>query len=224
MQKETAPQFTVAKSLKPSGQDDVKYVRFECRSITPLFMDPMTPPVVFSTLVQGKRPPADKTTPLRERCEEKLYRSADGDVGLPAEVLFACLEAGSRSIKVGRKALGTKESSELGSILKILDPFVAFPEDSREWVEDCRRGMGKTGIANGICRPRFDTWRFTFTVEANLGQIDGLQLQHIVDLVDRAGRQKGVGAFRKRYGRFMVAKAELLEVAKEQTLEGNGEA
>lgn len=202
----------VTKTLAPSAQDDVQYVRLHCEAITSLLMSPMSNEKVFDILVRGARPSPDKTTPLRERCEANLYRGPNGEIGLPQEVLFACLEAGSPNVKVGRKKLGTAKVSEVGSILKILEPFIAFPEDSQQWEADCRRGQGKTGDATGICRPRFDDWKFTFTLQVNLGQFPGLSLQHIVDLVDTAGRQKGVASFRKRYGRFGVVRAEVLEL------------
>lgn len=218
------PQFKVTKKLAPSAQDDVRYLRFRCRSLTLLFMDPMRPDEVHEILGKSKRPPADKTSPIDVRCQKKLITDGDGHLCIPQDWLFACLEAGSANIKIGKKKLGTAKSSELGSMLTILEPTIKLTRNGQpltdkagDWIPDVRRGMGKTGVANAIYRPGVDNCEFTFTVKVNVGQVEGLGPQHIVDLVDTAGRQKGIGAFRKRFGRFCVVESELLEPVK-----GNG--
>ncbi|MFA4954169.1 MAG: hypothetical protein WC641_02575 [Patescibacteria group bacterium] len=217
-------QFKVVKKFAPSAQDDVRRMRFRCASLTQLFMDPMPPDVVHETLGKGKRPPPDKTSPIPPRCQKKLCKDQDDNLCIPQDWLFACLEAGSPNVKIGKKKMGTAKTSELGSMLTILESTikitrngVPLTDKEGDWKPDVRRGIGKTGIANAIYRPSIDNYEFEFTVKVNIGQLEGCTEQNIVDLVDTAGRQKGIGAFRKRFGRFRVVEAELLEPVK-----GNG--
>lgn len=196
-------------------------VRVLCRGISPILMDQMTEETLDSlaTSVRQNKP---KDRPFADVAEEKIYRDPMTErIGIPSEMLFACLVAAGRKVKNGKSQISTATSSTVPDFLEIPDfffPFLGIPEnveprseDERQhWKVDKRRGrLPINGTAVCLIRPRFNNWEFKVTVIYDADKIDGSTLKA---LFVNAGSGQGLGSFRPNcrgtFGKFVVVSWE----------------
>lgn len=191
----------------------MRRVTVECVGISRLLMARMTDETL-EELRTGVRRPVQKDRPPEEQAREKLYTDASDPekIVIPAEMLFACLREAGKGVKYESRKTVTKGDGTtiLPAVLMILEPEVPLVHGG--WVVDKRRGQMKQGMkTTAVCvvRPRFDSWRFTFTFDLDdkvLGEEAAKQL------VAHAGSRQGIGSFRPNksgsFGRFAIAKWE----------------
>lgn len=196
------------------------------RGTTPLLMDAMSKETLMG-LISGVRPPIVKDRTLEAIAADKIYREGNdpkGAVGLPAKMLFSCLNGAGRLVKNGKKAVATAKSSNLPAYFSIDDLFLKFPvlqgQTEPKWEADATLGrLPKDGTAIGIVRPMFKDWGFTVNVRFDEKLINEKTIRA---LFDEAGRSQGLGAFRPnckgQYGKFEVKEwaAKKLEAPVEQ--------
>jgi hypothetical protein len=163
--------------------------------------------------------------PPEEIAKYALYRySKDGkeEIGLPTRILFACLKnAGTmesitwydgkkKKITVGSrtKGKGDSQTSVLGGILRIKDPYI--PLQPNQWIIDKRKV--RNPITRGmieVIRPCFEKWGFKVEVEYDEILLPDLKLLRLFEL---GGRWFGLGAYRVElggpFGQFKVVKWE----------------
>lgn len=188
----------------------------ELTSLNPgMLMNPKTAEIL-ETLYTGKRSTSLKgETPPHEAAAKKLYVNDDGQIGIPADNLFACLAEAGRMVKYdGRRSISTASSSLLAGLIEFENDFLPFNEGA-EWKTsmmggNLKQGANKTAVA--IVRPRFPRWGLTFTMTID----DRFVKEKIIrQLFDVAGNFVGLGDFRPgckgRWGRFKVAKWEVIE-------------
>lgn len=194
--------LTVTRTLTPSRSTSLTAVRIECAGIKPMIQDAYDDEAEQRPgPSQGRRSRKKAVSPpaavvphaiRREICERKLYRGPQGELGFPTEVLMACLVAGGRHIEIVKKRpLSAEYDSLVPACVRIVEPYIVFPEDSQAWVPDPRKA--ESGI---VFRPRFDQWRFSCTLEIQEAAAEGLMLDHIIQLVRVSGRREGIGSFR----------------------------
>lgn len=132
-------------------------------------------------------------------CEPRIYRNSDGHPCIPHDLLFACLrEAGRNHVLEGKARISTMQETRLGMFLNILADDIIMDGDHK-WVPDFRvgkpTGRGKKSKKSYICRPRFDNWGFSVTVEFDQALVP-ITMKTIRALFDDAGANYGLGGFR----------------------------
>jgi hypothetical protein len=137
----------------------------------------------------------------------KLYKSPEGELGIPALNLFASLIEAGRKVKNGKSQISTATSTTLPSFLEIEEFFLPFTASS-DWVPDMRRGVsnsGTTKVAVAIVRPRFDIWELKATAVIDDDVIDESIIREVFRV---AGTGVGLCDFRPAkkgpFGRFKV--------------------
>jgi hypothetical protein len=101
------------------------------------------------------------------------------------------------------------------------DPTSKLPSDGGEKGNDpkspWRVDMRQSGTSR-IVRARFDAWGFRLRIVVDLAAMEGLTIEHIYKLVERAGRNTGFGAFRPStggpFGRFRIDTFEVIAASR----------
>ena len=127
-----------------------------------------------------------------------LYVSR-GKITIPPAVIESMLVEGARSFKEGKIALA-------GAFVEQDVDFTfdgPTDVDERRADADCRLVVGVKIGQNRVmrCRPIFRNWSLTFNVSTLQESISDDMLER---WVTAAGRTKGIGDWRPRYGRFGV--------------------
>lgn len=183
----------------------------------PLLMDRMSE-ATMDGLETGIRAPEVKDRPAAEKCAPKIYRHPDtGRIGLPVELVLACLKQAGRKVKNGRYNISNATSTTLYGMLEIVEDFLPLlnipekvkpesKEEAKYWKVDRRRGIGKqakTPTAVAVIRPAFAEWEFEITIEYNEKKING---ETVKRLLEEAGSGQGLCGFRPNcggpFGRF----------------------
>lgn len=152
--------------------------------------------------VSGKRKKTESDYLEMSRIEffGGLYTNEDGRVIIPGVSLEAMIQDGAKVSKRGKDA-------KAGVIVEE-DPLLIYdgPKDPESLYADKRfvlRAPVRVGPARIIrTRPQFPVWSLQFKV-AYL--IDVLSKKDLTDALVAAGRLKGLGTWRPRFGRFEVA-------------------
>jgi hypothetical protein len=149
-----------------------------------------------------------KGTP-REQAEPKLYLTPTGDPMIPGPNVFAGIVAAGTFHKAGRKQITTGKSSLVPAGISIdeIECEIENPDGGPvRWEVDSRSVVNPSTSGRMMChRPRFDTWRISFTLTVDESMFD----EKIVRLlVDDLGSKIGLGDFRPArkgpFGRFVV--------------------
>jgi hypothetical protein len=200
-------------------QSKVVLVEAYCEGKKPYLMNPATE-ALLESLRTGIHPPLVKDRSREDVARDKIYRE-EGQIGIPAGNLFACLvEAGRQVDLKSRVKISTKESTQLPSFFELEDLFLPYKiegdEDynpEKEWKADMRRGkLPKDGTMVAIVRPRFDRWGFKvrFTIDTSI-----INVAKVRTLFDLAGRSVGLGDFRPScrgpFGTFAVKRWTVLK-------------
>ncbi|MCD6528531.1 hypothetical protein J7K44_02740 [bacterium] len=170
-------------------------VRIGCEGTTPiLFHNPATRDDI------RLRDADDK-----EKAEACLYKNGKGQIGIPRELLYACLKLGGTMVSInweGRKTKitlggrskgkGGERTSLLYGLLKIREPFIVF--NGSEWIVDKRSARNpSTGGMNTVVRARMNKWKFEMTVDFDEMLLPEASLKKLFEV---SGRWFGLGAFR----------------------------
>jgi hypothetical protein len=179
-------------------------VTFRVQGISPLLMNSAA---AFTLADDGKAKTRRSIPPPEVEAEAGAYRLEDGALGFPAAAFKKAVVSAAKGRKVGKLGLpGIVLASvfETTELLPLVDPDTDKPLS--DYVIDIR---GARPQAQGMvrrARPRIDAWACDVTFEYD----EELIAKDLVrDLLERAGRNVGVGNFRPektgRYGRFEVA-------------------
>lgn len=146
---------------------------------------------------------SDKGTP-RERASERLYIDTAGKPVLPGPNLYRSIIDAGRFHKAGKEKITTTKSSLVPAGIWLKE--IEMPIVDGAWEPDVRAVVNPaTGGRMVACRPRFDRWLVSFTLDVD-EKLFGSSL--VRALVDDAGQKIGVGDFRPArkgpFGRFKV--------------------
>lgn len=224
-QLKVGPQSKSPRNVETPRQPHITRVRIGFEGVTPLLMS--LPFDLFSSgcfrrssgggisIVPPPRSRAQKSR--RELAEEELYIHK-GRIGIPVDWLCSALTEAGREVKLeGRKKISTATSTHLFQFLFIEEEGGNFIPLQRgaQWKPDVRRGIRFDRTALAIVRPRFDSWRFSCTIQV---REDRVSLETVRDLFDVAG-ELGLGDFRPavdgRFGQFKIVRWKVLHSAKE---------
>lgn len=176
---------------------------------------------MIQDLIFGGSGVRDRETPLPGRANWTIFRDTEGKIIEPTEQIMSCLCEGGCKVQLkGRTNLSSQGGKEslVPSFLDILDgehiPLLmpdgrqakGKPEDmDKDWKVDVRRGALKDGTPCAIVRARFDQWAFLLHVRVDLSVVPGLTLGHVRKLFEMSGKTRGLGGFRRSFGRFTIA-------------------
>ena len=141
-----------------------------------------------------------------EAAEKCLYKTVDGTIYQPADhIEGALIEVGSTIVKTGR----TTYKTDMKTNIQVNPQEIPFP-NGKEYTVDVRTGViPATGGRVPIARPRWDKWQFTFTI--TVFNTHDTAEETLKALLDTAGKTKGIGTYRPKFGRFKVTSFELLK-------------
>lgn len=142
-----------------------------------------------------------RLTPVQE-AEESLYKDKEGNIIIPGFNLISAMKEAASDFKVGGKGKKTYKQY-INSGIDIL------PEEPRldydKWEIDARPVViQRSRIIRS--RPRFDNWKLRFQIKVNDPLL--LDANHegsiLQEILEAAGKHKGLGDFRPRFGQFRV--------------------
>ena len=202
------------------------------RGISPLLMCPMSAETLES-LRTGVRPQIQKDRPKDEIAAAMIRRDDKGHIALPTTMLFAALKAAGRKVKMGKSQISTSETTTLPDFMEIdgeFMPFTNVPDglpaerqgvlykdltsdekaivdaEHKFWSVDIRRGVGQTGTAVAVVRPKFKEWVCSVTICYDEKKASESTLKELFRI---AGSSQGFDSFRPSkggpFGRFVVS-------------------
>ena len=149
-----------------------------------------------------------KKTP-EEEAEDAAYRISDGSLCIPAEAIFQAMVLAASAFKItGRRGKTYKDSVKgylaiAPEYIPLLDPHSS--KNLTEYQIDSRpaRIQSSRVIRH---RPLINHWRLKF----DLRILDDSQLpiEECQNILEEAGRSKGLLDYRPRYGKYSVVKFE----------------
>jgi hypothetical protein len=150
--------------------------------------------------ITSKRTKTEEDLLAMMRFDYELSAYHDKDLGfyLSAEMLEACIREGCKANKNGQKAK---------IAIFVVEEKIVLGHDGPSTIEEAYAEVDmkdiRTVTVNNSkilrCRPRFNRWWLEFTVELDETILSFEEFCHALDI---AGRQKGLGDYRPRYGRF----------------------
>jgi hypothetical protein len=146
-----------------------------------------------------------------EEVKKTYYTNSKGEIIQPAEhIEGALIQAGSAKTVPG---LGKKTYKDLMKTnVAVLPTEIPFP-NGKDYKTDIRLAVipatrGRVPVA----RARWDEWEFNFTIRVFDNDLtDGEALKDILEI---AGKTKGIGTYRPKYGRFEVVRFEPVKTGK----------
>ena len=179
----------------------IRQYRVKIEGIKPLLM--------HSTrgMTEGPKLARGAILPPKEEAELALYKNKAGQVVIPGDSILGAIKAASSDFKVKGKGKATYKKF-VDSGLEIETDAVISPQ---EWELDSRPvAVQKSRIIR--CRPRFDEWsaEFVISVLDTDTWIDVFDEEYggggvLKDILEAAGKFKGLCDFRPRFGRFTVS-------------------
>jgi hypothetical protein len=146
-----------------------------------------------------------------EAAKKTAYMDSKGNLVFPGTNLFACLVAGGKFFKHGRKTVTTNDTSLVPGAVAIKEHELSFRR--KKFAVDSRRV--RNPVTKGAVmkhRARLDEWRLDFTLEVDEGFFD---LDLVRDIVEAAGKRIGIGDFRPQrkglFGKFEIDKWDVKE-------------
>lgn len=157
------------------------------------------------TKPKGSSGRGERLTP-QEEAEEGLYLNKAKEIVMPSLNILATMKAAASDFKVGGKGKKTFKAY-IDSGVEILpdEPLLI----NNGWEIDARPVViQRARIIRS--RPKFETWSIKFQIKA----LDPLLLdvnhggEILKEILEAAGRHKGLGDFRPRFGQFRITSFE----------------
>lgn len=216
-----------AKQIRKQTKSPVVTVRVLLQGISPMQMHCYDDEAIRETYYGRSRVlPGQKPEP-REAAHSAGYFDGEDHPYIPTDNLFQCIMDGGKHVKCGRGKWTTTTSSKIPAVLEVTsDPdkgeAAGLPVNARNgkgfvpapWEIHAATPKNATGGKSVSWRPVFNEWFVQLYLRIDTDYLPELTAREIVDA---AGRWEGIGpqrpARKGRYGRFIVAEWEPLEVA-----------
>lgn len=180
------------------------HISVTIEGISPLLMNRFTDAAQLavsagtSSVILGK-----KGTP-KEQATPKVYTDSTGAPVLPGPNIFSAIVQAGTFIKSGKSKVTTTKSSIVPAGLALME--LECPISPRDWEVDSRAVViPSTGGRVIAHRPRFDTWKTSFSLVVDTTVFSDTVVRELIDL---AGQRIGLGDFRPArkgpFGRFKV--------------------
>ncbi len=163
-------------------------IKVKIEGVSPLLMNKFT-------VTQQKSTRAKKVYDPKEESERKTYRTDKGKLCLPGNHFKASMiKAGTDFKMVGKKTY--KEYVKAGVFI---EPELIVLTPQKYTIHEEPVVIARARVMSW--RPRFDKWSCEFVIEITDEMINSSTLKEILEA---AGKYKGVGDHRPEYGRFEV--------------------
>lgn len=157
-----------------------------------------------ATTITKKRPRGTLFN-AEEEVKDTYYANSKGEIYQPSEhIEGALIQVGSSKTVPGQGKKTYKD--QMKSNIAVLPTEIPFP-NGKDYKTDVRLCVipatrGRVPVA----RARWDDWEFNFTLRVfDETILDGETLK---ELLETAGKTKGIGTYRPKFGRFEVVKFE----------------
>jgi hypothetical protein len=134
----------------------------------------------------------------------KVYRMENGQLYLPSTMFRSALIGAGAGRRIGKMGAGTILSGSVFTVtdkVPLVDPTTGKPI-TKYAISTMRAVVNKSGVLRS--RPEIAEWACNIDLEVDVTQIPNLN--NVVELMNIAGRMRGVGDFRPQkkgpYGRF----------------------
>lgn len=144
-------------------------------------------------------PKHNKNTTDEELAEASAYINNKGELYQPADHILGSLVKAGTNFIVGGKGKKTFKEFIKGGVIITPD---AIPHIIPKYEIDKRRAVIQRAAIMRV-RPRLDEWELSFQIQIINENITSAELNKILTY---AGESIGIGDFRPRFGRFIVAK------------------
>ena len=164
-----------------------------------------TAPLLQNKIIEMNESPKKRSEEKdnAELATEKRY-IVDGKIVQPAICIERAMVQASSSIKMQGSGKKTYKELFMGSVF-VRPEFIEH--QNQNWkVHKCTVVIPATKGRINRYRPVLDRWALNFVIEILDDRIKSDVLKLILD---EAGRTKGIGDWRPRYGRFIVTKFEI---------------
>lgn len=196
----------------------MRTVKIEIKGISPVMFDKMYEDV---RPAGSTGPKGNKDLSPREEAEPRLHLNDKGQICAPSEWIMNSMINAGRHIKLGKRQLSTTRDSQIpgfvtmlsGVYIPMLNPNTKkiLTNKHCDWEVD-----GRSIVTNGgrqmKYRPRVDEWTIGFEIEYDPSELSEAVIR---ELVDRSGRNVGIGSFRPQkrgpYGKFNVTSWKISE-------------
>lgn len=137
----------------------------------------------------------------QEEAEKCLYRNSEGMIYQPAEHIFQSMVKGAVAFKFeGKKTY----KDVINSGIAITPEDIPLIADSDYEIDARPVVIQRSRVVRW--RPRFNEWKVQFTID--ILDDENISTAVLKDILETAGKTKGIGDYRPRFGRFMVTNFE----------------
>lgn len=186
----------------------MKSFKCEIKSRTPLLHHKMSEEALMGLLGPKSKKKVVKVDKLpREIAEDHAYKTKDGKFCIPLEYVSGAFKHVASDYK---QTSGKKSYKAIaGGIFRPLEPFAILTDHSnkplKDFEVDIRKATNHQAGAVAVCRPRFDEWKCSFTVEVDETLIAP---EIALEILEDSGKRSGIGSFRVSkngfFGQFSV--------------------
>ncbi|HLO11314.1 MAG TPA: hypothetical protein VK190_03535 [Pseudoneobacillus sp.] len=170
-------------------------------------VDPLNPISKELKKITSKRTKTDEDHMAMAALDFRLGAYYEEGLGfyLPAEMVEACIREGCKANKNGTKAKVAIFVNEEKIKLQHDGPDTLEEAYQQPDMKDVRIvTVNNSKILR--CRPRFNRWAVEFTLDLDETILNP---EELIQAIDIAGKQKGLGDYRPRYGRFSAKVEEI---------------
>jgi hypothetical protein len=172
-----------------------------------------TAPILFhrwddASVERKAKAAKNSQTKKSDDVESYVYRTSDGEIGIPGKIFKACLREAGRSLPDPRSPRKSARDLVLSTVQ--VEPFISSLGRTSWDVLDVQRVVVmRTAVSR--TRPMFqEGWKVGFDVVVLAPEYVSPDWLH--DLITRAGRFVGLGDFRPDYGRFRMDSFQVKEL------------
>lgn len=138
-----------------------------------------------------------------KQCEMSLYKLKDGRIYEPADHIHAATIQASTEFQISGK--GKKTYKELIVQTLRIKPE-RIPHIIQKWEPDIRRAVINKKASIMATRALLPAWKLKFALMVNDARIE---LETLKQILEYAGRMKGIGTYRQKYGKFKVSRFDI---------------
>lgn len=168
-------------------------IKVKVKGIAPLLMNKFS--VAPKTTSRAK-----KVYDPKEEAERKTYRDNDGNLCLPNKHFKASMIKAATDFKM----VGKKSYKEYVKAGVFITPELIVLKPQKYTIHEEPVVIARSRVMSW--RPRFDEWSCEFVMEITDEMLNQTTLKEILET---AGKYKGVGDYRPEYGRFEVVGFEV---------------
>ena len=180
---------------------ETKEINLKIKGLTPYMPERQSANIAdeYDKKKSGQRVDKD-TRSEAEKVEEKIHYNEKGEVCIPSSAFY------NGMIEMAPYIEGLDKKKVMGSI-RMLKNMIPITYKSKSIREDVGRSAGITKAPRKIIRTQFIDWSCEVPIKYNVGLITP---ELIVNLLDLAGFQDGVGAWRPQkkgtFGQYEIIK------------------